>query len=90
MLVRMTVQVPVRLTDEDVSALDKAVAEGRFASRSDALRTGLELVLREEREREIDEAYRRGYAEHPQEAWVGEAGLAVLAAFDEAEGGGPL
>jgi hypothetical protein len=27
------------------------------------------------REREIAEAYRRGYAEHPQELWVGEAGL---------------
>jgi hypothetical protein len=47
-------------------------------------------VLREEREREIDEAYRRGYGEHPQEDWVGEAGLAGLAAFDRAEGGEPL
>lgn len=83
----MTVQVPVRLTEEDVAALDDAIARGRFANRSAALRSGLERVLREEREAEIDEAYARGYGEHPQEEWVGEAGLAGLAAFHAAEGG---
>ena len=86
----MTVQVPVRLTEEDVAALDAAVAAGSFESRSDALRAGLASVLREEREREIDEAYRRGYGEHPQEEWIGEAGLAALTALDRAEGGEPL
>jgi Arc/MetJ-type ribon-helix-helix transcriptional regulator len=43
-----------------VSRLDAAVASGRYRSRSDALRRGLELILREEREREIEESYRRG------------------------------
>ena len=86
----MTIQVPVRLTEEDVAALDKAVAEGRYASRSDALRAGLARVLREEREREIDEAYRRGYGTHPQEDWIGQAGLAAFSGFDAAEGGEPL
>jgi len=70
--------------------LDAAVARGEFASRSDALRAGLKRVLRDEREREIDEAYRRGYGEHPQREWAGKAGLAGLAAFDRAEGGAPL
>jgi Arc/MetJ-type ribon-helix-helix transcriptional regulator len=83
----MTIQVPVRLTEQDVAALDAAVAEGRFASRSDALRSGLEHVLREERERAIDEAYARGYGKHPQEEWVGELGLAGLAAFHAVEVG---
>ena len=69
-----------------MAALDRAVAAGSFTSRSDALRAGLARVLREEREREIDEAYRRGYGEHPQEEWIGEFGLAALAAFFEAEG----
>ena len=41
------------------------------------MRAALKLLLREEREREIVEAYRRGYAEHPQEEWVGEVGLAL-------------
>ncbi len=86
----MTVQVPVRLTEADLAALDKSIAEGRFANRSDALRAGLARVLREEREHEIDAAYRRGYTEHPQEEWVGELGLAGLAAFHRAEGGEPL
>ena len=31
--------------------------------------------LREEREKEIVEAYRKGYGEQPQEDWVGEIGL---------------
>ena len=87
---RMTIQVPVRLTKEDVAALDEVVARGRFANRSDALRAGLARLLREERERAVDEAYRRGYAKHPQEDWLGQAGLAGLSAFDRAEGGEPL
>jgi Arc/MetJ-type ribon-helix-helix transcriptional regulator len=86
----MTIQVPVRLTEEDVAALDEVVASGRFASRSEVLRTALEGLLREEREREIDEAYRSGYSKYPQEEWIGEAGLAALEAFHRAEGGDPL
>ena len=86
----MTVQVPVRLTEEDVAALDAIVASGRFTSRSDALRAGLARVLHEERQHEIDDAYRRGYEEKPQEEWVGALGLSALAAFDRAEGGEPL
>jgi len=86
----MTTQVPVRLTDSDLAALDAAVARGRFANRSDALRAGLARVLSEERRHEIDEAYAAGYGKHPQEEWVGKLGLAGLAAFDQAEGGRPL
>jgi Arc/MetJ-type ribon-helix-helix transcriptional regulator len=84
------IRVPVRLTEEDVTALDAIVAAGRFASRSDVLRAGLARVLHEEREREIDEAYRRGYGEQPQEEWVGFLEFAGLAAFDQAEVGAPL
>jgi Arc/MetJ-type ribon-helix-helix transcriptional regulator len=88
----MTVQVPVRLTEEDVSRLDAAVASGRYRSRSDALRRGLELVLREERDREIEESYRRGYGKYPQEEWIGEVGLALLAqrVAEEEAGQDPL
>ena len=86
----MTNQVPVRLTDEDLAAIDRAVASGRFANRSDALRAGVKAILREEREREIEEAYRRGYGEHPQEEWIGQVGLAAFEAWHRAEGGEPL
>jgi Arc/MetJ-type ribon-helix-helix transcriptional regulator len=67
--VSMTTQVPVRLTSKDVAALDELVASGRFATRSDVLRAGLERVLAEQREREIDESYRRGYGAKPQDEW---------------------
>ncbi len=83
----MTTQVPVRLTDSDLAALDAAIARGRFGNRSEALRAGLEHVLAVEREHQIDEAYAAGYGKQPQEEWVGELGLAGLAAFDKAEGG---
>ena len=84
----MTVQIPVRIPDEDADRLDAIVASGRFASRSDAIRRGLELILREERDREIAEAYRRGYSEHPQEDWIGETGLWAFAAFVRSEEAG--
>ena len=86
----MTVQVPVRLTDSDLAALDAAIARGRFANRSEALRAGLDRILFEERQRDIDEAYAAAYTKHPQEEWVGKLGLEGLTAFDEAEGGGRL
>ena len=81
----MTVQIPVRIPERDAELLDEAVARGRFASRSEALREGLALLLREEREREIEESYRRGYEKYPQEDWVGEVGIALLSALIEVE-----
>jgi Arc/MetJ-type ribon-helix-helix transcriptional regulator len=86
----MTVQVPVRLTEEDTTRIDELVARGRFANRSEALRAGLKQLLKDERDREIDEAYRRGYGKYPQEEWIAELGLAALQAFHDAEGGEPI
>ena len=54
------------------------------------MRAGLDRILKEERARVIDEAYATGYGKHPQEEWIGELGLAGLAAFDKAEGGPSL
>jgi Arc/MetJ-type ribon-helix-helix transcriptional regulator len=84
----MSVQIPVRIPEEDARELDEAVASGRFANRSEALREGLARLLREERERELVDAYRRGYERHPQEEWVGELGLALFGAWVEAEEAG--
>ena len=86
----MTTQVPVRLTESDLSGLDRLIATGAFENRSEALRAGLASLIRAHREQEIEDAYRRGYEAHPQEEWVAEVGLAGLAAFDRAEGGEPL
>jgi Arc/MetJ-type ribon-helix-helix transcriptional regulator len=78
------------MTESVVAALDELVVRGRFASRSDALRTGLARIVREEREREISDAYRRNHTKHPQPDWIGEAGLAAFAAFQPAQPGHPL
>jgi len=86
----MTTQVPVRLTKEDVAALDRLVEAGEFRNRSEVLRVALDGLLRERRERAIEDAYKRGYGKYPQEAWIGRDGLALFAAFDAAEGGEPL
>ena len=82
----MTVQIPVRIPDEDAERLDAVVASGRYASRSDALRQGLDLILRQERDREIVESYRRAYADDPQEESV--IGLWAFAQFVEREEAG--
>lgn len=81
----MSVQIAVRVSEEDLATLDKAVAGGRYPNRAEALRKGLALLFREERDREIEEAYRRGYGEQPQEDWIGEAGLRAMAEFVAAE-----
>jgi Arc/MetJ-type ribon-helix-helix transcriptional regulator len=86
----MTIQVTARLTESDLAALDAAIARGRFANRNDALRSGLERILHEDFEHEIDQMYAAGYGKHPQEEWVGELGLAGLTAFDRGEGGASL
>jgi Arc/MetJ-type ribon-helix-helix transcriptional regulator len=72
-------QIAVRLSDEQLAAIDAAVRAGRFDNRASAVRAGIDRLLREDREREIDEAYRRGYGRHPQDEdeWVGEMGLAL-------------
>jgi len=77
MLSGMSVQIAVRLADEELQRLDAAVARGAFASRAAAVRAGLVRVLREERELQIEEAYRRAYATPPEEDDVGEVGLAL-------------
>lgn len=75
----MSPQIAVRLSAEEWAAVDAVVAKGRCASRAAVIREGLALFLREEREREIVESYRKGYGEHPQEDWIGEWGLQSLA-----------
>ena len=65
--------------EASLAAVDGAVRAGRFESRAAAVREGLERLLRDEREREIAESYRRAYATHPEEEWLGEVGLALAA-----------
>ena len=77
MLSGVSVQIAVRLADDELRCLDAAIARGAFASRAEAVRAGLGRVLREEREGLIEEAYRRAYVEAHDEDAVGQAGLAL-------------
>jgi Arc/MetJ-type ribon-helix-helix transcriptional regulator len=47
----MTTQIAVRLDDSEVEALDAEVAEGRAASRSDAVRKSIAHLRRDQRYR---------------------------------------
>jgi Arc/MetJ-type ribon-helix-helix transcriptional regulator len=83
-------QIAIRLSDDDLARLDASVALGRYPSRAAAVRAGVDRVLREERDREIADAYRRGYGPHPQEEELGRAGVSAMAALvrQEAEAAG--
>jgi Arc/MetJ-type ribon-helix-helix transcriptional regulator len=63
----MTVQIAVKLPDELVAAVDGLVDEGRFASRSTAVRRAIEELVRAERRRAVDEAFRQGFRRHPDD-----------------------
>lgn len=84
----MTQQIPVRIADEKAAELDRLVGAGRYASRSDALRAGLDRLLADEREREIEDAYRR--ASTVATADDATFGFAALAEWSAREGGEPL
>jgi Arc/MetJ-type ribon-helix-helix transcriptional regulator len=75
----MTISMTLRLPEEDASALDQLVAEGRYPDRSTAVRTAVAGLLRAEHERALALAYERGYGAHPgDEGWAEDA----TAAFD--------
>jgi Arc/MetJ-type ribon-helix-helix transcriptional regulator len=63
----MSANLPLRLGDEELAELEAAVRRGAWPNRSAALRAGLRLLLRAERERLAGEEYRRAYAAHPPE-----------------------
>jgi Arc/MetJ-type ribon-helix-helix transcriptional regulator len=61
----MTTQIAVKLPDSTVLAVDRLVRDGTFASRSAAVRAGLDLVLQHGREEAIDRAFADGFARLP-------------------------
>ncbi len=59
-------QIAVKLPDRLVRELDELVAQGRFSSRSSAVRRGVELVVSGQRRDAIEEAYANGYRQVPE------------------------
>lgn len=63
----MTTQIAVKLSDELVDAVDRLVAEGHFASRSAAVRSGLDHITRRAREERLERAFADGFRRIPEE-----------------------
>ncbi|MFT3853170.1 MAG: ribbon-helix-helix domain-containing protein [Ilumatobacteraceae bacterium] len=59
-------QIVARIDDSVVADVDRLVADGVVASRSEAVRLGLERFVDAERRRQIGEAIRAGYLAMPQ------------------------
>lgn len=76
---RMSQQIAIRIPDDQLEALDRAVGAGTFESRAHGVRQALKLLLTELREQEIAREYREAYARHPDDPAVGEAGAMLLA-----------
>lgn len=77
-------QIAVKLPDRLVRELDELVAQGRFPSRSSAVRRGVELVVSGQRRDAIEEAYANGYRQVPEsESELAEANRLARRAIDD-------
>lgn len=79
----MAVQLVTRIPDSVAEAVDDLVRSGVFASRSAAVRAGLEAVVEQERRDGIGRAIVEGYRRIPQEqddlTWPDAATSAMIA-----------
>ena len=62
----MTKQIAVKLPDQLVGELDRLVEQGAFDSRSQAVRTGLEVMVGSYRSQELVERYQDALARFPE------------------------
>jgi len=62
---RMSPQIAVRLDKDLADRLDALVADGRFATKADAIRTAIEALVEADRQRRIGEAIVEGYRRIP-------------------------
>lgn len=62
----MTTQIAVKLPDELVGEVDRLVARGAFASRSQAVRSSLDATVRSHRSGEVDRSYRDSFGTLPE------------------------
>ena len=76
-------QLVTRVDDELASAVDALVEQGEVASRSEAVRLGLEQWIDHVRRRRVGEQIVQGYREHPQGdsevGWADQATVEMIA-----------
>lgn len=79
----MTKQIAIRIPDDLLEQLDELVAQGRFATRTDAVREALRALVESEERRRIDAAIVAGYRRHPptaeELAWVDDSERDMIA-----------
>jgi len=79
----MTVQLVTRVPEELASSVDALVTDGVFASRSDVVRTALDLLVERERRGAVGREIVSGYERVPQESddlsWTLALGAAMIA-----------
>lgn len=76
-------QLVTRVDDDLAAAVDRLVDAGMFASRSEAVRLGLERLVDRCRRDEIGASIARGYRERPQGesevGWADESSVRMIA-----------
>lgn len=79
----MTTQLVARVPDDLAEAVDELVRAGVYASRSEAVRAGLDAVIDRQRRAAINDAIVDGYRRIPQQAddlaWSDRATAAMIA-----------
>lgn len=79
----MTVQLVTRIPDDLAASIDDLVDAGIFASRSEAVRAGLDVVVDRERRAAVGRAIVDGYRRIPQGdevlGWSDAASAAMIA-----------
>jgi Arc/MetJ-type ribon-helix-helix transcriptional regulator len=63
----MSPQIAVRLPDPLLGEIDDLVETGRFETRAEAIRSGIELLVDSERRERIGRAIVEGYRRSPQD-----------------------
>jgi Arc/MetJ-type ribon-helix-helix transcriptional regulator len=79
----MSTQIAVRLSDESLSSLDVLVGLGVFPNRAEAVRAGVEMLVRNAERARVDAAIVAGYRRVPDDtsdAWLEAATRAMVAA----------
>lgn len=75
-------QLVARVDDEFIEAIDELIAEGVVASRSEAVRRGLEVLIDQSRRRRMADSIIRGYQSIPQTeeewGWTDEATVRMI------------
>ncbi|HET9723008.1 MAG TPA: ribbon-helix-helix domain-containing protein [Actinomycetota bacterium] len=73
----MSEQIAVRIPDTLAESLEELVAEGRYETKAEAVRSALEAMVESERRRRIGDLIVEGYRRLPQDDEEAEATIAA-------------